>query len=97
MINGHPQQSCPILGVRQICAGFGSRLHKVNASGQCYFMEANLVPGMTAGSSYFPKACEIESEISYDKMIELILDEGLCRVPINLADNILADPLPMAV
>ena len=26
MINGHPQQSCPILGVRQICAGFGSRL-----------------------------------------------------------------------
>jgi len=28
MINGHPQQSCPILGVRQICAGFGSRLHQ---------------------------------------------------------------------
>jgi len=28
MINGHPQQSCPILGVRQISAGFGSRLQE---------------------------------------------------------------------
>lgn len=75
------------LGVRD----FGRIDVKVNASGQCYFMEANLVPGMTAGSSYFPKACEIESGISYDKMIGLILDEGLRRVPINLADNIPAD------
>ncbi|MGB5729895.1 MAG: hypothetical protein WBM52_22065 [Thiogranum sp.] len=60
-------------------------------------MEANLVPGMTAGSSYFPKACKIDGEISYDKMIGLILDEGLRRVSLNLADNIPADSLPMAV
>jgi D-alanine-D-alanine ligase len=60
-------------------------------------MEANLVPGMTAGSSYFPKACEIEGEISYDKMIGLILDEGLRRISISLADNIPVDPLPLVV
>ena len=76
---------------------FGRIDVKVDASGQCYFMEVNLVPGMTAGSSYFPKACQIENEISYDKMIELILDEGLCRVSINLTDNIPAEPLPLAV
>ena len=76
---------------------FGRIDVKVDASGQCYFMEVNLVPGMTAGSSYFPKACQIENEISYDKMIELILDEGLCRVSINLTDNIPTEPLPLAV
>ena len=81
------------LGVRD----FGRIDIKVNASGQSYFMEANLVPGMTAGSSYFPKACEIEGEISYDKMIGLILGEGLSRVPIKLVDNITADPLPLAM
>ncbi len=81
------------LGVRD----FGRIDVKVNASGQCYFMEANLVPGMTAGSSYFPQSCDIEGEISYDKMIGLILDAGLRRVPVNLADIIPADPLPLAV
>jgi D-alanine-D-alanine ligase len=81
------------LGIRD----FGRIDIKVNASGQCYFMEANLVPGMTAGTSYFPKACEIEGEISYDKMIGLILGEGLRRVPIKLVDNITADPLPLAM
>ena len=81
------------LGVRD----FGRIDIKVNASGQCYFMEANLGPGMTAGSSYFPKACEIEGELSYDKMIGLILGEGLRRVPIKLVNNITADPLPLAM
>jgi D-alanine-D-alanine ligase len=81
------------LGIRD----FGRIDIKVNASGQCYFMEANLVPGMSAGTSYFPKACEIEGEISYDKMIGLILGEGLRRVPIKLVDNITADPLPLAM
>jgi hypothetical protein len=30
---------------------------------------AEAVPGMTSGSSYFPKACEIEGRSTYDKMI----------------------------
>lgn len=53
---------------------------KTNKAGECFFMEVNLVPGMTNGSSYFPKACEIESELSYDKVIELMFSKGISRV-----------------
>ena len=53
---------------------------KANTSGQCFFMEANLVPGMSNDSSYFPKAFEMEHGLSYDKIIELIVDEGISRV-----------------
>jgi D-alanine-D-alanine ligase len=42
-------------------------------------MEANLVPGMTYGSSYFPEACDIAHEFAYDKVIELLLAGGLAR------------------
>lgn len=52
---------------------------KTNEAGDCFFMEANLVPGMTQGSSYFPKACEIEGELSYDKVVGLMIDAGLRR------------------
>ena len=60
---------------------FGRIDIKTNKRGDCFFMEANLVPGMTLGSSYFPRACEIEHGLSYDKVIELMLEEGLGRVP----------------
>jgi len=43
-------------------------------------MEANLVPGMTSDSSYFPKSCEMEHDLTYDKVIELILESGISRV-----------------
>ena len=89
------------LGVRD----FGRIDVKVDGSGQCYFMEANLVPGMTSGSSYFPKACEIENQISYDDMIGLILDEGLRRVSLvsspgtncSLTETLTAVPEPLAI
>jgi D-alanine-D-alanine ligase len=89
------------LGVRD----FGRIDVKVDGSGQCYFMEANLVPGMTSGSSYFPKACEIENQISYDDMIGLMLDEGLRRVSLvsspgtngSLTETLTAVPEPLAV
>ena len=89
------------LGVRD----FGRIDVKVDGSGQCYFMEANLVPGMTSGSSYFPKACEIENQISYDDMIGLILDECLRRVSLvsspgtngSLTETLTAVPEPLAV
>ncbi len=61
---------------------FGRIDVKVCGTGQCYFMEANLVPGMTSGSSYFPMACEIEGALSYDKMMGLMLEQGLRRVPL---------------
>jgi len=84
---------------------FGRVDVKVSSSGQCYFMEVNLVPGMTSGSSYFPKACEIEGGWSYDKMIGLILEQGLRRVPLvsspgthgRLAKIVAAVPEPLAV
>lgn len=64
------------LGVRD----FGRIDIKTNTKGHCFFMEANLVPGMTRGSSYFPEACEIENDLNYDKVIELLLEKGLSRV-----------------
>lgn len=68
------------LGVRD----FGRFDIKADQFGQCYFMEANLVPGMTYGSSYFPKACELESEITYDELIQLIIDGSLARSSVSV-------------
>ena len=64
------------LGVRDL----GRIDIKTNKSGHYFFMEANLVPGMTSGSSYFPKACEIEHELTYDKVVGLLLEKGLSRI-----------------
>lgn len=66
------------LGVRD----FGRIDIKTNNHGECFFMEANLVPGMTYGSSYFPEACYIAHEFSYSKVIELLLAGGLARVSV---------------
>ena len=63
------------LGVRD----FGRIDVKTNNNGDCFFMEANLVPGMTCGSSYFPEACEIAHQFNYNKVIELLLAGGLAR------------------
>ena len=51
-------------------------------------MEANLVPGMTYGSSYFPEACGIAHELAYDKVIELMLEDGLARASSTLPIHI---------
>ncbi|MCW8854731.1 MAG: D-alanine--D-alanine ligase, partial [Gammaproteobacteria bacterium] len=63
------------LGVRD----FGRIDIKTDNHGECFFMEANLVPGMTYGSSYFPQACHIANELSYTKVIQLMLEAGLGR------------------
>ncbi len=63
---------------------FGRVDIKLNKNGKCFFMEANLVPGMTHGSSYFPKACEIDNGMTYDEVIEQVLDTCLCRLPLNI-------------
>lgn len=69
--------------------GFGRIDIKTNDRGHCFFMEANLVPGMTYGTSYFPKACEIVHKMSYDKVIEHIVEECISRVsfPSRLQKN----------
>jgi D-alanine-D-alanine ligase len=59
--------------------GFGRIDIKMNNSGQCFFMEANLVPGMAQGTSYFPKAHEIANNLSYDEVVRLMLEECLSR------------------
>lgn len=74
---------------------FGRIDIKTNKRGHCYFMEANLVPGMTSGTSYFPRACEIANGLSYDEVIQLIVEKGISRapyaepllIPIVIADN----------
>ncbi|MGH1429560.1 MAG: hypothetical protein ACRBB4_00415 [Neptuniibacter sp.] len=67
--------------------GFGRIDVKMDDFGVCYFMEANLVPGMNHGTSYFPQACEIENEISYDDVIKLILNESLQRASVGMGIN----------
>ena len=63
------------LGVK----GFGRIDIKMDENNNCYFMEANLVPGMTKGSSYFPKAFEIANKVNYDSVIQLIASVGLSQ------------------
>lgn len=71
------------LGVRD----FGRIDIKASKAGEYYFIEANLVPGMTSGSSYFPKSCEIEKGFTYDKVVQLMLENGINRVKPKLANN----------
>ena len=63
--------------------GFGRIDVKMDSFGACYFMEANLVPGMNHGTSYFPRACGIANELSYNDVIKLILDECIERVSVE--------------
>lgn len=71
------------LGVRD----FGRIDIRANKAGDCFFIEANLVPGMTCGSSYFPKSCEIEHALTYDEVIQLMLESGLCRAKPKIPPN----------
>lgn len=59
------------LGLR----GFGRIDVRMNKYGQCFFMKANLVPCMAFGTSYFPKACEIANNLTYDQVICLMIEE----------------------
>jgi len=71
------------LGVRD----FGRIDIKANKSGECFFLEANLVPGLTCGSSYFPEAFDISHEFFYEKVIALLLAGGLARVSSTVPPN----------
>ncbi|NOY62674.1 MAG: D-alanine--D-alanine ligase [Gammaproteobacteria bacterium] len=71
------------LGVRD----FGRIDIRANKAGDYFFIEANLVPGMTYGSSYFPKSCEIERALTYDEVIQLMLESGLSRTKPKIPPN----------
>jgi D-alanine-D-alanine ligase len=68
---------------------FGRIDIKTSKSGECLFMEANLVPGMTYGSSYFPEACRIANGLAYDKVVELLLAGGIARASSTIPPTIL--------
>jgi len=76
-------QAFNALGVRD----FGRIDIKANADGECFFLEANLVPGMTYGSSYFPRACEIAHGLRYTQVIEHVISGGLARATSALPPN----------
>jgi D-alanine-D-alanine ligase len=75
------------LGVRD----FGRIDIKTDNNGECFFMEANLVPGMTHGSSYFPQACDIANGFDYNKVVELMIASGLARAASSVPPNISPD------
>jgi D-alanine-D-alanine ligase len=66
-----------VLGMRD----FGRIDVKMDAHGVPHFIETNLVPGMTPGTSYFPRACNIDGTMSYEsvvlKIVELALNRGV--------------------
>ncbi len=58
---------------------FGRIDIKMDCLGHCNFIEANLTPGMNKGSSYFPRACEINAKLTYDNVVNLIIQGALER------------------
>ena len=58
---------------------FGRIDIKMDARGEPHFIEANLVPGMTPGTSYFPRACEINSGMDYEGVVLKIAELALNR------------------
>ena len=76
------------LGIRD----FGRIDIKTNRLGECFFMKADLVPGMAPGSSYFPKTCQTAQNISYDRVVQLIIEGGVGRVPLDLPTESIPPP-----
>lgn len=70
---------------------FGRIDIKTSKSGECFFMEANLVPGMTYGSSYFPEACKLAHQLDYDTVVQLLLSAGIARHSSSLPPNLQPD------
>ncbi len=64
-----------VLGVRD----FGRIDVKMDAYGIPHFIETNLVPGMTPGTSYFPRACDINLEMSHESVVLKIAELALSR------------------
>ncbi len=79
-----------ILGARD----FGRIDIKMGADNKLYFLEANLCPGMTPGTSYFPQACILdsrrgavfdgESNIQHSDVVTKIVEIALCRLEVGV-------------
>lgn len=66
------------LGVRD----FGRIDIKMDENGVCNFLEVNLVPGMTKGTSYFPICFEMDKKLSYSKIICSVVENAVSRASI---------------
>ena len=77
------------LGIRD----YGRIDIKANTKGDYFFIEANMVPGMTAGSSYFPESFELESELNYDQVVKLMVGNGLGRAPVMVDHSVATSPV----
>ncbi|MBI9012901.1 MAG: hypothetical protein JEZ08_11770 [Clostridiales bacterium] len=66
------------LGVRD----FGRVDIKMDEDGVCNFLEVNLVPGMTKGTSYFPICFEMDKQLSYGKIICSVVDNAVSRASV---------------
>ncbi len=64
---------------------FGRIDIKLDAEENPNFIEANLVPGMTPNTSYFPKACLIDGGMSYDCVVLKMVELSLSRRSLILA------------
>lgn len=71
---------------------FGRIDIKMDALGVPHFMEANLVPGMTPESSYFPRACALDRAMSYDAVILEIAAIALRRADHIARGHVTAAP-----
>jgi D-alanine-D-alanine ligase len=58
---------------------FGRIDIKMDAVGNPHFIEANLVPGMTPRTSYFPRACNMNRCMSYESVVLKIVEAALSR------------------
>lgn len=58
---------------------FGRIDIKMDTQGIPHFMEANLVPGMTPKTSYFPLACFYNQQLSYEAVVLRIAELALLR------------------
>ena len=73
------ERSFRALGARD----FGRIDIKMDNQGICHFIEANLVPGMKKGSSYFPEALKIAANLSYEEVVVLMIQGAVYRGPSN--------------
>lgn len=63
---------------------FGRIDIKMDSHGIPHFLEANLVPGLTRDSSYFPEACRIDADLSYGDVIREMFDRSVHRTSVPL-------------
>lgn len=52
---------------------------RLNAKGVPQFLEINLIPSLIEGYGFFPKACLLNSSLTYEAMILVIVQLGLSR------------------